>query len=294
MAVVRVVTLNVGSLFEADWDRRRHEVVAWIDRLDPDVVCLQEVWQDPNVANTAGWIAEHAATAYQWVFGGHPFPGRNQPDRLFGSAILSRWPIDDHHVWALPIAENPEDPMPASMPWELVHPRTAELDVFTTHLAPAPTHGRHRVVQVQTIDRLIKDVRDDRDAFTDFPSPRRAMPSILTGDFNAEPESDEMRWLRGHTVIGERTTFFQDAWAVAGDGGPGLTQNWRTHPLAATLNVHPKRIDYVYVADPFLRAGNSGRILRAAIVADEPLTGIQASDHMGLLVEIEWPYRPGG
>ncbi len=32
MAVLRLLTLNVGSLFEEGWDRRRHEVVAWIDR----------------------------------------------------------------------------------------------------------------------------------------------------------------------------------------------------------------------------------------------------------------------
>jgi endonuclease/exonuclease/phosphatase family metal-dependent hydrolase len=178
------------------------------------------------------------------------------------------------------------------MPWELVHGRTAGLDVFTTHLAPAPSHGRHRRVQVLRIDEHIRDIRGERDAFLNFPTPRPEMPPILTGDFNAEPGSDEVRFLRGQTVIDDRTTFFQDAWSLAGDGGPGLTQDWRTHPLAAGLNVHLKRIDYVFVGDPFLRAGNGGRILSAAVVANEPLTGVQASDHMGLLVEIEWPTRP--
>ena len=294
MAKLRVATINVGSFFEANWDDRKFEVVAWLDKVDADVVCLQEVWQDIDAVNTATWVAERSSINYHSFFGGHPiaWKEREKPDFRFGSAILSRWPIDVSHAWALPIADNPEDPIVGTMPWELVHAHTGGLDVYTAHLAAAPVHGRHRRVQVMKIDDLIKETRGDRDEFLDYPAPRQHMPAILTGDFNAEPESDEMRWLRGHTVINDRTTFFQDAWRVAGDGGPGITQDWRTHPLSANLNVHRKRIDYVYVGDPFMRAGDAGRILNAELIADSPLTGIQASDHMGLLVEIVWPQRP--
>ena len=44
------------------------------------------------------------------------------------------------------------------------------------------------------------------------------MPPILCGDFNAEPDSDEIRFLCSLTALDGRTTFFQDAWRVAGDG----------------------------------------------------------------------------
>jgi endonuclease/exonuclease/phosphatase family metal-dependent hydrolase len=117
---------------------------------------------------------------------------------------------------------------------------------------------------------------------------RAAPPPILCGDFNAEPESDEIRFLKGFATIDGRTTFWQDAWDVAGDGGSGLTQDWRTHPIAASLNVHRKRIDYVFVGDPFRREGDAGRVLSASVVCNEPLTGVQASDHMGVFVEISW------
>ena len=40
---LRVVQLNAGSLLEPGWDDRRHEIVAWLERLEPDVVCLQEI-----------------------------------------------------------------------------------------------------------------------------------------------------------------------------------------------------------------------------------------------------------
>jgi hypothetical protein len=90
---LRVAQLNAGSLLEPGWDERRHEVVAWLEQLDPDIVCLQEVWQDGGTANTAGWIVDRMPGAgWHWHFGGRPFGARLWPDPSleFGSAILSR------------------------------------------------------------------------------------------------------------------------------------------------------------------------------------------------------------
>lgn len=294
--MLRLMSLNVGSLFEPDWEIRRHEVVAQILDADADIVCLQELWNESAEVGTARWLVDalgDAGSEYHFVFGGHRFGewGEKNPDFRFGSAVLSRWPIEDQHLWALPTAEDPHDPIPAFMPWELVHVRTAGLDIFTTHLAPAPTHGRHRKLQVLEIDKLIRETRDGLDDF-EWGLQRVPMPPILTGDFNAEPDSDEIRFLKGLTTFSERTTFFQDAWAVAGADGPGYTSDWRTHPLSEMLNIHRKRIDYVFVGDPFRRAGNAGRVLDCRVVANEPITGVQASDHRGLVVEIAWPTRP--
>ena len=286
------MTLNIGSLFEPDWDQRRHEVVAWMKHIDPDIVCLQEVVQS-STEDITEWLVTALGDNRHFVFGGHPFGAHAETDPKFrfGSSIISRWPIDATHLWALPTSEDDDDQSPGAMPWELLHASTAGLDVFSTHLAPAPTHGRHRRLQVLEIDRQIKAIRGDTDSL--YASGGRAsMPPLLTGDFNAEPESDEIRFLKGLTVLDERTTFYQDAWAVAGDGTDGLTNNWRTHPLSARLNVHRKRIDYILVGDPFLRQGNGGRITDSQLVADTPLTGIQGSDHVGIFADIEWPTRP--
>jgi endonuclease/exonuclease/phosphatase family metal-dependent hydrolase len=79
--------------------------------------------------------------------------------------------------------------------------------------------------------------------------------------------------------------------AIAGDGGLELTQDWSDNELAADLNLHRKRIDYVFVSDQFMRAGDAGRVLHAEVVCDRPLTGVAASDHRGVLVDIAWPDR---
>src|SRR5690606_26420088 len=78
--VLRVVQLNCGSLIEPGWDERRHEVVAWLDRLAPDVVCLQEVWATGDEPSTAHWIAEAAAGRWHVAFDGAPFDPRLWPD----------------------------------------------------------------------------------------------------------------------------------------------------------------------------------------------------------------------
>ncbi|MCB1027664.1 MAG: endonuclease/exonuclease/phosphatase family protein [Microthrixaceae bacterium] len=292
-ATLRVLTLNIGSLLEPEWERRRHEIVAWVDRLDPDVICFQEVSEDDDRPNAAGLIAEATARHRHWAFGGgelaETWPGATG---RFGSAVLSRWPIDEStcHLLGHAEADAPGDAIVAVLPWELFHVRTAGIDLFSTHLAPAPEHGRHRLVQVAEIDRVIKATRGDRDVHR-FGERREGLPPILCGDFNAEADSDEIRFLCGLTTLNDTTTFYQDAWRVAGDG-PGYTNDWKRNPFCAGLNVHRKRIDYVFVGDPFLRAGDAGRVLDVRLVADEPITGIVASDHFGVMATIVWPDRP--
>jgi endonuclease/exonuclease/phosphatase family metal-dependent hydrolase len=290
---LRVAQLNAGSLLEPGWDERREVLVTWLEHLAPDIVCLQEVWRDGTGADTAAWIVDHlGVTDWYWRFGGDAFAPGLWPDEAmsFGSAILSRWPIDAHAHHRLPVIEG-RDAVVDSVPWELLHVRTAGLDVFSTHLAPAPTHGLHRQRQVVAIDDHVRAVRGALDDLGPIGTRREAMPAILCGDFNAEPDSDEIRFLCGLTPIGERTTFWVDAWREAGSG-PGLTSDPRTNPLAAAMNVTTKRIDYVFVGDPFQREGGAGRVLSAALAFDKSLTGRVASDHYGLVVDIAWPTRP--
>lgn len=292
--VLRVAQLNAGSLLEPGWDERRELIVAWLDHLAPDVVCLQEIWEDGGGQNTAGWIVDHMPDAgWDWRFGGSALPPGMAPDPevRFGSAILSRSPIDDHACHLLPFVPDTGDMVVEQVPWELLHVRTAGLDIFSTHLAPAPEHGLHRARQVLAIDDHIRRARGDLDTVVPFGPPREAMPPILCGDFNAEPDSDEIRFLCALTPLEGRTTAYQDAWRVAGVG-PGWTQNWRTNPIAAALNVARKRIDYVFVGDPFLRKGGAGRIVSAELAFDDSLTGRVCSDHIGLVVDVVWPQRP--
>jgi endonuclease/exonuclease/phosphatase family metal-dependent hydrolase len=272
---------------------RRHEIVAWLDELAPDIVCLQEIWQDDGHPNTGGWVAEHAAEDWRWEFGGFPAPDPAavgaDPSLRFGSAILSRWAFDTVELLELPVAHDGPHrvhvtmrppALPPSMPFDLFHVRTAGLDVYSTHLQPMPAQARHRVTQVLFIDDAIGRNCD----------PSSSMPPILCGDFNAEPTSDEIRFLTANAVIDGRSTYFQDTWAVTHDRG-GITWD-PANDFAAESNEPPQRIDYVFVGESYGRPDGAGRVLSASLAFDTKKTGVFASDHFGLSVDIAWPTRP--
>jgi endonuclease/exonuclease/phosphatase family metal-dependent hydrolase len=290
---LRVVQLNADSLVGDRWRERRQEIVAWLDELDPDVVCLQEIWQDDRHPNTGGWIAEHSVEDWQWEFGGFPPPDPSavdaDPSLRFGSAILSRWPLEAVELMKLPVAHDAPHPphvtmrppaLPPSMPFDLFHVRTAGIDVYSTHLQPMPAQAAHRIAQVLFIDEAIGRTWD----------PSASMPPIVCGDFNAEPMSDEIRFLTANAVVDGRSTYFQDAWAVIHDGG-GMTWD-PANEFAAAANEPPRRIDYVFVGESRPGTGGAGRVLRASLAFDHRRTGVLASDHFGLVVEIAWPTRP--
>ena len=111
--MLRVVQLNVDSLVSARWRERGDEIVNWLDELDADVVCLQEIWQDDRHPNTAGWVAEHAAmtgTGSSAVPPPDPAAVGADPSLRFGSAILSRWPCDAVEVMGLPVRRDEQGP----------------------------------------------------------------------------------------------------------------------------------------------------------------------------------------
>ena len=283
---LRIVQLNAGSLIEPEWDRRRHEVLAWFDRLDPDVVCLQEVWEDGTTPNTAGWLVEHATSEWHWCFGGFPFPVELWADRSmrFGSAILSRWPIDHHELVALPVDDSPHAAADAyyRLEFELLHARTAGLDVFSTHLAPPPAQAYHRIREVLFIDDVVRDrpIRRRRcrrscaATSTPSPSPTRCA------------SSPHRRARRPQHLLPGRLEGGRARRRPGMDAGPG------GNPIYRPLGLPRKRIDYVLVGDPFGRRGGAGRVERCDLAFHEPITGIHASDHYGLVAEIAWPSRP--
>jgi endonuclease/exonuclease/phosphatase family metal-dependent hydrolase len=285
VTLLRVLTLNVGSLLEPHWEARRHEVVAWLDRLNPDIVCFQELWQSASAPNTLDWILSHQpAGRWHHVFGGY-WPNWWPSDTTleFGSAVLSRWPIDHHELVPLPIDPSPAESHDAwRTQFELLHARTAGIDVFSTHLAPAPAQAYHRVRQVVFVDKTVRRLSD----------PAALMPPVVCGDFNAEPQSDEIRFLSALHVVDGRSVFYQEAWQAAGRTDPGYTHDWRNNEMAAPFNVHPKRLDYIFVGDPFIRERGAGLVLHADLAAHEALTGIHASDHFGVVADIRWPTRP--
>lgn len=260
------MTLNIWNL-SGPWRERRDEIVTWIARLAPDAVCLQEVIDNDDGRNQARWLVEAPALAeleYHYEYGrGLELEGGYR----FGNAILTRHDVEAVNAVPLPDLDAPTEGR------VLLHVRTAGADVFCTHLNWQFHHGYIRLAQATAAVAAIEELAD----------PDAPLPPIFAGDFNAEPASDEIRFLTGDATIDGRSTYFQDAWRVAGGSGPGWTWDNR-NPFAAVAREPDRRIDYVFVG--WRRSGGAGRIESARVVCDRALGGTFATDHFGVVADI--------
>ncbi len=265
MNTLRVATLNIWNRF-GPWEQRLVAIGAGIRSLAPDLLGLQEVLRlapgDGDGLDQATLLAE--------IGGYHVAYSRAREERWYGNAALSRWPIAQTRVFELPRCGTEEK---RTLLWADVQAPFGRVPFFVTHLNWKFDDGHVREAQVREIVACI-EAHATPDAF----------PAILVGDFNAEPEADEIRYLRGLTTLGAgRRVYFQDAFGLAGDGSPGFTYA-RRNPFAAPLREPDRRIDYVFVRgrDDRFR----GEPLEARVCFDAPVEGTFPSDHFGVVATL--------
>ena len=183
------------------------------------------------------------------------------------------WPITDHESVALPA--------PAGRPQEhtLLHATIdapgGPIPFSTTQLESAPAESAIRCSQVGAVVRSVA---------ARVPDVAHGHPPVVTGDLNAEPDSDEVRLLCGHktrpVVPG---SVLVDAWRYTDPADPGWTWDARNPHVAAT-HEPSARIDYVLVGPP--GPAGRGHVRDARVIGDQPVDGTWPSDHAGVLVDL--------
>jgi endonuclease/exonuclease/phosphatase family metal-dependent hydrolase len=116
---------------------------------------------------------------------------------------------------------------------------------------------------------------------------------VLAGDFNATPASASVRFWRGLQSLGERSVCYRDAWESAHPGEPGHTFTPRNPLVVTGADNWPlelgRRIDYVMVR--CVERGPTLEIRASERIFDEPVEGVWASDHFGVVADLALP-RP--
>ena len=265
---LRVVSLNMLHGFPRfeHLSQRLDLIAGEIDRLQADIVCLQEVPWTLRLGSGAEYLAKRAGMNYLYLRA-----NGNRRTILFeeGVAILSRYPLSapataelepqagpfEHRVVLHAVVETPWTPV----------------SVFVTHL----THGDPEVNRRQAASLM---------AFVDATG---SGPAVVTGDLNARADSPQVQSLTQH---------WEDAYRAANPDGEGLTC-CIDNVTAGTSEQLESRIDYVLVAP---RGEEHIGVVDARLVLDRPFQvsgGWQwASDHIGLLAEIalgHWTDRRG-
>ena len=260
MRTFRAATLNIWSRF-GPWEERLVAIREGLRTLAPDIIGMQEVLRFDGM--------DQAALVSQGL-GYHVAWGRASDNHGFpvGNAILSRWPILRSETIALPNGGTDED---RSLVFAELGSPYGKIPFFVTHLNWKFHHGHVRQLQVRAIAEHVARL-----------APLDAFPPVVVGDFNAEPDSDEMRYMRGLTSLGGPCVYFADSFGVAGDGA-GITFS-KKNPFAEPLREPERRIDYVYVRGP--DDSQRGEPTEARVCFDEPHAGVFPSDHFGVVATI--------
>ncbi|MEE4545364.1 endonuclease/exonuclease/phosphatase family protein [Streptomyces sp. V4-01] len=262
------------------WERRRTAVLHTLRRERPDVLGLQEVWGSaaPGGENMARWLA--AELGMHWTWSRSPvqdrWHGRNGGDTSVdvGIAVLSRHPLLETAELRLPAGDFPDDGKTALH--ALIDTPGGPLPFFTTHLNSGLDESAVRCAQVSALA-----------AFVGERSAGHAHPPVVTGDFNAEPDFDEMRLLCGYkTAPAAPGLVLLDGWRFA---DPALPQGtWdMAHRDAAGFGSRPSCIDHILVGPP--GEGGRGRVRLTRRAADTAVDGVWASDHAAVVTELALP-----
>jgi endonuclease/exonuclease/phosphatase family metal-dependent hydrolase len=227
-----------------NWPARFEYMLGEIRQQDPDVICLQEVIQRPNLPNQAATMAD--SLGYHFVFTSRDPEGA--PTR-FGNAILSRYPIEASNAVALE---------PLSDFRTAIHAQIQiggnVIDVYNTHLHNAAVNQDIRIQQIQHLKSFIAQTQSGGLRF-------------LCGDFNANPDWAEMGLVYEDFI----------------DVYPLFHEN-HLAPEHGTLNYHldhqQRRIDYIFFGK---QGAERLRPMSAEIFLDQPSpTGIWGSDHFAV------------
>lgn len=254
---LRLATLNVWNR-SGPHERRERRIVEEIARLQPDVIGLQEIVEEG--ANQARELAR--VDGYHVVY----CPAGAFGAGTWGNAILSRHPIERSEARALPHGDGPLSRIVVRADVRLPE---GVLHFFCTHLSYRADESWKREDQVVAVDAFVREASHE-------------LPRVLVGDFNADPDATEIRFLTGKATIGGRSTFYQDAAAIARRPEPTWAER---NPNTEVFHEGDRRIDYVFITHA--RRDGSGSVADCRLAFDEPdADGVYASDHFGVVAEL--------
>jgi endonuclease/exonuclease/phosphatase family metal-dependent hydrolase len=204
----------------------------------------------------------------------------------FGTAILTRLPSTGGGPVTFP--QVPDSQYTFA---DLTTPSGRSLAAFSAHLAWGGASEATRLRQARDIDLHARAL------VTAALADGRPAPLILLGgDFNTSTGSDTVRYLTGLHSVEADSTFWVDAWEVAGtgDGHTSCAANpWSAETAQLVGITDPtllpdRRLDYLMVHG--WTYGRPGHPLHAALIGDRARTGDRvASDHYGIIATIADP-----
>lgn len=284
---MQLMTWNVQWCRGVDMKVDPERIVAEARRIaDPDVLCLQEIadnFPDPELGGSRGEdqfeIIAKLMPGYTALPGvAVDQPGRNGRRRRFGNMILSRLPVRQVYRHLLPYPLDPGVPgMPRIALEAVIGARFGDVRVITTHLEYYS--ARQRMAQTDALRAIYaeghayaRDGRVTNDEGGPFQTFQRPRETIITADFNFEPDSPEHR--RMLEPFDDGTPPLRDAWELLHPGEPHPSTfciYQKTDPSGDELHC-----DFIFIGDDLAPRVRGIRVDQQT----------QASDHQPVVLTV--------
>lgn len=272
---LRVLTMNLWQRYGA-WAERRAVLIDGLRALHPDLVAFQEVIKNDEDDQMLDLLGPDWAFAHQQ---------RRDPSGM-GISIASRWPISqmqeiDGHVTPRTLNFPCGTLIAEVQAREPVGPL-----LFVNHFPSFQLSFEYeRELQTVAAARAVEERVSQH--------PQQV---VLVGDLDAAPEAASIRFLSGRQSLGGISVCYRDAWESTHPEEPGhtftpdnpLVRDQVVKGMRPFRNWPFRRIDYIFV-----RYGEHGGpaldIADCTRVFDQPINGVQASDHFGLIADLTTP-----
>lgn len=274
---IRVLTLNLWGR-HGRWPERRAVLIDGFRTLQPDVAAFQEA------INTTDYdeVVDLLGPGFHVVH----LTGR-EPDGT-GVSIASRWPVTEFRELNLYVTPRVDPSRQGGRVGvaEIAAPDPVGPLLFVNHKPSGRLDFEHeRELQAVGAAQFVEEL-----------AARRGAHVVLAGDFDATPDAASVRFWIGRQALHGHSVCYRDAWESTHPTEPGDTFSPR-NPLVisgdpkASSAPQPgwpqelgRRIDYILV-----RCGDHGPTLEIStcrLAFDEPVDGVWASDHFGVVADL--------
>lgn len=265
---VRILTLNLWGR-NGTWADRRRVLIEGFRALQPDLVALQEVIKTGEYDQVIDLFGPGWSIAHQ--------QGRDAEG--MGISIASRWPLGAVQELDLHVTPRTSNFPCGTLIAEVFAPAPVGSLLFVNHFPNWQLDFEYeRELQAVLAARAVEEL-----------ARLSGLHVILGGDLDADSDATSIRFWCGRQSLDGMSVCYRDAWESLHPHEPGHTFT-PENPLMAHANWDwPfRRIDYLFV-----RCGEHGgptlKIASCQRIFDEPVNGLWASDHFGLVADLAAP-----
>jgi endonuclease/exonuclease/phosphatase family metal-dependent hydrolase len=270
---LRVLTLNLWQQYGA-WTERRSVLIEGIRAQQPDLVAFQESIK---------------TDAYDQMFdllgpGFNVVHSQRRDPNGMGISIASRWPLGEVQEVDLNVTPRTAGFPCTTLVAEVIAPDPIGPLLFVNHFPNWQLNCEYeRELQAVAAARFVEERIGES-----------TRPVVMVGDFDADHDAASVRFWSGRQSLGNMSVCYRDAWESTHfeDSGHTFTPD---NPLVkdeVVKGMRPfrdwpfRRIDYIFVRFG-VHGGNALDIATCERIFDEPINGVWASDHFGLVAGLE-------